>query len=60
MVYRPEVLLHRRIVIPFLIQVITVLAEDHVLLCNIDSGLLREVNRKDVQVALEEDLEFLL
>ena len=41
-------------------QIITVLAENHVTLSSVDAGFLGKVDSKDIEVTLIEDLELLL
>lgn len=57
---RSKVLLHSCIIITTLVQEITVLAVDGILLQRINSNLLRKVDRKNVKIALIKDLELLL
>jgi aspartokinase-like uncharacterized kinase len=53
-------LLHCRIVIPLLVQIVPVLAVDGVLLERVDADLLRKVDGQDIKISLVEDLELLL
>ena len=55
-----QVLLHSCIVVALLIQKVAILAKNDVLLYDIDSRLLRKIDGKDVEVALVQDLKFLL
>lgn len=57
---RPEVLLHGRIIVAFLVKKITILAIDGILLQRIDSGLLRQIDGENVKIALIKNFEFLL
>ena len=41
-------------------QIITVLAENHVTLSSVDAGFLGKVDSKDIEVTLIEDVELLL
>lgn len=41
-------------------QIVTVLAENHVALSGIDTGFLSKVNSKNIEITLVKDLELLL
>lgn len=43
-----EVLLHRCVIVTFVIKVVTILSVDNVLLCDVDASFLGEVNRQNV------------
>ena len=60
MINRLQILLHSSIVVPLLMQVITILTENHVPLSSIDTGFLCKIDSKDVEIALVENFEFLL
>jgi hypothetical protein len=47
-----EILLHCRVIVSFLIQVIPIFSEYHVLLDPVDTGLLRKIYGEDVQIPL--------
>ena len=55
-----EVLLHRGVVVAFLVQMIAILSEDDVLLDFVDSLLLREIDGKNVEIPFIQDLKLLL
>jgi hypothetical protein len=55
-----KVLLHRSIVVSFLVEVIAILPEDNILLNFVDPSLLCEIDRKYVEVSFVQDLELLL
>ena len=57
---RFQILLHSSVVVTLLMQVITVLAENHIALSSIDTGLLGKVDSKDIEITLVKNLELLL
>jgi hypothetical protein len=57
---RSKILLHGCIIIASLVQEVTVLAVDGILLQRIDANLLRKVDCKNVEIALIKNLELLL
>lgn len=56
----PQVLLHGSVIVTPLVQEITILAIDGILLQSIDTNLLGKVDSQDVKIALVQDLEPLL
>lgn len=55
-----EILLHGTIVVCFLIEIVSILAIDDVLMHDVQVGLQRQVDGKNVQVALIQDIKLLL
>ena len=55
-----EVLLHRSVVVSFLIEIIAIFPEDDVLLYFVDSFFLCEIDGKDIEIPFIQNLQFLL
>ena len=55
-----KVLLHRSVIVSFLIEVIAILPEDDILLDFVDPIPLGEIDSKYVEVSFVQDLELLL
>ena len=55
-----KVLLHRSVVVSFLVEVVAILPEDNVLLDFVDPILLCEIDSKYVEASFVQDLELLL
>lgn len=51
--------MHCGVVVTLLMQVITVLSENHVALSGIDTGFLSKVDSKNIEITLVKDLELL-
>lgn len=59
-VYGLEILLHRSVIVLFLVQVVSIFAINHILVCWVYSQLLGEVDCQDVQIPLIQEFQFLL
>ncbi len=55
-----KILLHRCVIVTFLVEVVPILSVDYVLLCDVYASFLGKINGQKIKVSLVEDVKLLL